>query len=124
MLVRSGSITFGEQAVSLAVQIASTSILARILSPEDYGVMAMVAVVTAFARLFTDLGLSSSTIQRKTLTQDQISTLYWINVLVGGIVTITVASCSPVVAWFYHRPELLGLTCLVSLNFLISGFGS
>ena len=124
VLIRSGSITFGEQIAGLIIQVASTSILARILSPEDYGVMAMVAVVTAFARLFTDLGLSSSTIQRKTLTQEQISTLYWINVLIGGIVALIVAACSPIVAWFYHRPELLGLTCLVSLNFLISGFGS
>lgn len=112
------------QGAAIVIQLTSTVVLARLLGPEEYGVIAMVTAVTAFAGLFRDLGLSSSTIQRDKLSHDQLSTLYWINVGMGAGLTILLASASPLVAWFYGRPEFVAVTVAVSLNFLVGSFGT
>ena len=85
--VRSGLTTFGSQGAGVAIQLASMVVLARLLSPADYGVMAMVMAVTAFAGIFRDLGLSTAVIQRQSLTHEQSSTLFWINVGAGAVRT-------------------------------------
>jgi PST family polysaccharide transporter len=122
--VRSGAITFASQGASIVIQLASTVVLSRLLSPNDYGIMAMVMAVTGFAGLFRDLGLSSATIQRDQLTHGQASTLFWINVGVGFALTLILAACSPLVAWFYKKPELIPVTLALSSNFIISSIGS
>jgi len=96
--VRSGAVTMIAQAISIVIQLASTVILARLLSPEDYGVMAMVMAVTAFAGLFREMGLSTAAIQKKNLTLPQQSNLFWINVSLGVLLTAVVAVASPLVA--------------------------
>ena len=122
--VRGGAITFVAQGANVAIQLTSTVVLARLLSPADYGVMAMVMAITGFAGLFRDLGLSSSTIQKDTLSHEQLSTIYWINVGLGTLLTVVVATASPLVGLFYGRPELNLVTAVVSLNFLIGSFGT
>ncbi len=122
--VRSGSVTAFAQALNLLIHLASTVVLARLLSPAEFGVISMVLTVTLFARLFRDLGLSSSTIQRASLTHEQVSTLFWINLAVGAALTSLVAASAPVVAWFFGRPELKAVTLWLSLSFLISSLGT
>lgn len=122
--VRGGAVTAATQAINFAIHLASTVTLARILSPEDYGVVAMVTTITVFAGLFRDLGLSASTIQRKTLTHHQLSNLFWINVAAGATLTIITASAAPLVAWFYGRPELTPVTLALSLTFVIGSFST
>jgi PST family polysaccharide transporter len=122
--VRGGLVTIGGQGVSIAIQLASTVILARLLSPQDYGIIAMVMAVTAFAGVFRDLGLSSAAIQKKDLTLDQQSNLFWLNVAMGALLTTLVSAASPLVAWFYGKPELLWVTVALSFSFLIGSFGS
>jgi polysaccharide transporter, PST family len=122
--VRGGAVTLLAQGASLVLQLISTVVLARLLLPREYGVIAMVTAVTAFAGLFRDLGLSVSTIQRRQLSDAQLSTLYWINVAMGALLTVAVAASAPIVSWFYGRPELFAVTAVVSLNFLIGSFGA
>jgi PST family polysaccharide transporter len=122
--VRGGAVTIVSQAVSIAIQITSTVILARLLSPDDYGVLAMVFAVTSFAGLFRDLGLSSAAIQKKDLTHAQQSNLFWLNVAMGSLLTVLVAAGSPMVALFYSKPELTLVTVALSANFLIGSFGT
>lgn len=122
--VRGGMITMGSQVVSIAIQLASTVILARLLSPKDYGVIAMVMAITSFAGLFRDLGLSSAAIQKKDLTHAQQSNLFWLNVAMGALLTLLVASGSPLVVWFYGKPELLWITIALSSAFLIGSLGT
>lgn len=112
------------QGVSTVVQVTSTAILARLLTPADYGIIAMVAAITSFAGLFQDFGLSSATIQKKYLTSEQQSNLFWLNVTTGAALTLVVAACSPLVSWFYGRPELTAVTVALSFNFLINSFGT
>lgn len=89
--VRGGAVTMLSQAISIAIQLTSTVVLARLLSPNDYGVIAMVMAVTGFAGLFRDLGLSSAAIQKKDLTRSQQSNLFWLNVAMGAVLTALVA---------------------------------
>ncbi len=112
------------QAISIAIQLTSTVILARLLSPDDYGVIAMVMAITAFAGVFRDLGLSSAAVQKKDLTRAQQSNLFWLNVAMGAVLTTIVAAASPLVAWFYGRPELTLVTVALSFTFLIGSLGT
>ena len=122
--VRGGATTLASQGMSVAVQLASTVILARLLSPEDYGIMAMVLAITAFAGLFRDMGLSVAAVQKKSLSRAQQSNLFWLNVLMGALLTVAVAFSSPLVASFYKKPELVAVTQVLSTTFLISSLAT
>jgi PST family polysaccharide transporter len=122
--VGGGFITVLFQGAAVAIQLLSTVILARILAPEDYGTLAMVTAVTAFAALFRDLGLSSAAIQKNDLTVEQQSNLFWINVSMGVFLTVVVAALAPVIARFYQRPELVNVTLALSLSFVITSISA
>jgi PST family polysaccharide transporter len=122
--VRGGIFTIGSQAANFGIQLTSTVILARLLTPDDYGMLAMVMTVTAFAGLFRDLGLSSAAIQKKELTHPQQSNLFWLNVGMGLALTILVAALAPLVARFYGRPELTHVTMALSFTFLLGSLST
>ena len=72
--------TGAAQAVTVALSILSTIVVARILSPSDYGVIAMAAPVTNFILLFQNLGLGQAVIQSRTISAQQLNGLFWVNV--------------------------------------------
>lgn len=121
---RGGAITLVSQAATVALQLVSTVVLARMLTPQDYGVMGMVLSFVALGALFKDLGLSSAVIQKADLTVEQQSNLFWINALFGLALTFVFAAAAPLVAWFYGRPELLGMTWVLSLTFVLGGLSA
>lgn len=121
---RGGVVTLAGQGISIAIQLASTVILARLLTPDSYGVIAMVMTITGFVGLFRDLGLSTAAIQRKDITVEQRSNLFWLNVGMGTLLTLAVSALAPAVAWFYGKPELLLITVVQSTAFLIGGLGA
>jgi PST family polysaccharide transporter len=122
--LRGGKVTVGAQAASIIIQLLSTVTLARLLSPADYGFVAMVMAVTGFVGLFRDFGLSAAAIQRTELTSAQQSGLFWLNVLIGGSLTILLATASPLVAWFYGEPKLMSITQALSITFLLASAGT
>jgi O-antigen/teichoic acid export membrane protein len=117
--VRGGVLSVVAQVAQILLQSVSTVVLARLLTPTDFGLVAMVTAVTAIAAGFADLGLTEATIQRKEITHNQVSTLFWINVAMGLFLTLLTAAMAPVLAWFYREPRLVGITLVVSLTFLI-----
>ncbi|TRO83355.1 lipopolysaccharide biosynthesis protein [Trichloromonas acetexigens] len=119
--LKSGAVTLTSQGMMFVIQLASTMILARILTPQDYGKLAMVVSITGLASILSNLGLSTATIQRAEITHEQVSTLFWINTAIGALVTVVIASLSPVVAWFYQTPELVWMMLALSSNFFING---
>ena len=121
--VRSGTVTIAAQVTQLGLQTASNVVLARLLVPQDYGIIAMVLAVTAFVEVFKDMGLSTATIQREELTYAQVSTMFWLNILVGTILTVFVMALAPALVWFYQKRELLWVTIALSMTFVVSGFG-
>ncbi|MBU6409997.1 MAG: lipopolysaccharide biosynthesis protein, partial [Verrucomicrobia bacterium] len=121
--VRSGAVTIGSQAAQFVLQTGATAVLARLLVPRDFGIVAMALSFTAFAQVFKDMGLSSASIQRKELTHAQVSALFWINVLAGAALTVVLAATAPLMVWFFHRPEVLWVTVALSTTFVIGSLG-
>jgi PST family polysaccharide transporter len=116
---RSGALTVTSQAFQLFLSTAGTLVLARLLTPNDYGTVAMISTVLGFAAVFRDLGLSEATVQRKEISQGEISTLFWLNVIIGAALTGVVALLAPALAWFFETPSLKSLTIAYSATFLI-----
>ena len=109
------------QGVSFILQMVGTVVLARLLTPADYGLITMVAVVVNFVTMFKDAGLSMATVQKDNITHEQISTLFWINVFISIALGLCVLVSSPLVAWFYGKPELTAITAVLSISFIFSG---
>jgi O-antigen/teichoic acid export membrane protein len=119
--VRGGLLTLTSQGTQFLLQSVATIVLARLLTPADFGLVAMVSTITGLGQAFADLGLSEATIQRKEITHAQVSTLFWINLAVGLGLTLVTASLAPVLARFYREPRLIYITIVMSLTFLIGG---
>jgi len=119
--VRSGTVTLFAQGTRLVLQMVSTIVLARLLTPQDFGLIAMVTTVTGLVAVFKDMGLSMATVQRTEINHHQVSTLFWVNVLFSmGIMLVTVL-LAPLIVWFYDEPRLFWVTALFALGFLFSG---
>ena len=108
------------QSLKFLLQLAATAVLARLLAPRDFGLVAMVFALTNFLALFGDLGLSTATVQRADVTQAQVSNLFWVNVALGAGVALLCALSAPLVAWFYAEPRLTAVTLALAGGFLFS----
>ena len=111
------------QAATFGLRLGYMIVLARLLSPQDFGLVAMVTVVTGIYELFTDAGLSSATVQRFAITNQQISTLFWINILVGIALSALCVGTAPFLAKFYHEPRLFGVTIAMAAGFVLNAGG-
>ncbi len=118
---RGGAITFASQGFKFLVSLGATMVLGRLLSPSDYGLIGMVAVVTGFISMFKDLGLSAATVQREEITSAQVSTLFWVNVSLSIGVGLLTAVLAPAVAWFYDEPKLTSITMMYAFGFIFGG---
>ncbi len=107
----------------VVVQLLLLAILARILEPSDFGLMAIVMVIVGFAQAFSDVGISNAIIHRQDTTAEQLSSLYWLNIIVGCIVFYLVLSTSSLVASFYSETRLEKLMFWTAFVFLITPFG-
>lgn len=122
--VRGGAFTFLKSGAGFFLNTVQTVVLARLLSPADFGLIGMVVVFTAFAEMFMDFGLSAATVQRARLTQAQATGMFWVNVLVGCLITILLCALAGVIAWFYGKPDLQAVTIALSVSFIFSGLGA
>jgi len=120
--VRGGAYTALSQAGMFVIRFGSTAVMARILVPADYGLIAMTAVVTGFVGMFKDAGLTMATIQKQNVTHRQVSTLFWINVALGCLIAAALIALAPAVAAFYKEPKLVGITRALALGFVFGGF--
>ena len=122
--VQGGAAVVAGQAVVFLITLASTPVLARLLTPEDYGLLAMVAAITAFISCFKNLGLPQATVQRESINHAQISTLFWINAAAGLGAAGVVAALATPIAWFYDRPQLVDITLALSFSFVFAGLAA
>jgi O-antigen/teichoic acid export membrane protein len=121
--IRGGLAKVSAQAANFTIRVGSLMVLARILDPRDFGLVGMVTAFTGVLNLFRDFGLSAATVQRANVTEEQISTLFWINILVGAILGILLTAMSPVVVAFYHEPHLLWVTVVLATAFIFNAAG-
>src|SRR5580765_7861044 len=108
--IRGGLARIGAQAANFLFRIGSLMIMARLLGPQDFGLVGMVTAFTGVLNLFRDFGLSTATVQRESVTEEQVSTLFWVNTLVGVILATLAIVMAPVVVRIYHEPRLLYIT--------------
>jgi len=118
---RGGLVTVVGQALRFAIQLASTAILARLLTPSDFGLFAMVAVIIGFMKLFTGQSLSLGIVQRDTIHHSQVSTFFWLNTGVALALCMLSAVLAPGVAWFFREPGIKWLVVVFSLQILCAG---
>lgn len=104
-------------------QLLQIVILSKILSPADFGLMAIIVFLLNFSQIFLDLGLSNAIIYKQNLSQKQLSTLYFINIIIGFFVFLVVYSCSGLIASFYKEDKLKHLIEIISIAFFIIPFG-
>ncbi len=121
--IRGGLARLCAQAANFLLRLGSLMVLARLLGPKDFGLVGMVTAFTGVLSLFRDFGLSSAAIQRSTVTEEQISTLFWINILVGVLLGLLAIAGAPAIAAFYHEPRLVGVTSVLALGFLFNAAG-
>lgn len=119
--VRGAFVTLTGQGLRFVLQFATQITLARLLVPDDFGLVGMVMAVTGFILLFKDLGLSMATVQKDGINHRQVSTLFWINVAASVVLMAVVAGLAPAIAWWYGEPRLTGITMALAGGFLLGG---
>lgn len=104
------------------IQFILTIVIARLVLPSDYGLIAMLSIFLAIAQVFVDSGFSNALIQKKDRTETDFSTVFYFNILISIIIYILLYISAPYIATFYREPELSPVTRWMGLNIIISGF--
>jgi len=121
--IRGGFARVSAQTIFFVLRVGTLMVLARLLDPKEFGLVGMVTAFTGVLNLFRDFGLSTATVQRATVTDEQISTLFWINVAAGAILGLLLSAFAPVISSFYHEPRLFWVTIVLATGFLFNGVG-
>jgi PST family polysaccharide transporter len=119
--IRGGAISLGAQGVQFLLQLISLIVLARLLAPADFGLLAIATFFTGFLAVFGDLGLVNTIIQRHDLNDDQLSALFWINLTACILLAITAAGLAPLVAKVYGQDNVMPIILVLALTFPLSG---
>lgn len=113
----------GAQLTLAGIQLVGDIVLARLLTPEDFGLFAMVFVIAGFAMQFRDFGLSAASIQAKELSDSQASNLFWANCALGVLMTVAFACTAPLLSRLYNESRLSAIVWGTSLAFLAGAVG-
>jgi O-antigen/teichoic acid export membrane protein len=121
--LRGGLAKGGAQASNFLLRIGCLMVLARLLEPADFGLVGMVTAITGVLSLFREFGLSTATIQRATITDEQTSTLFWVNIAIGAALGLTSVAAAPSIAAFYHEPQLVLVMSVLGTGFIFNAAG-
>ena len=119
--IRGGAVTLKAQALKFLISMLSTLVLARLLTPRDYGLVDMVIFIIGFASIFQYLGLFTATIRWAELNHQQVSALFWVNITFSTAIMLIVIVSAPAVAWFFKEPRLIRITVVYAISILFSG---
>ena len=106
------------------IQIPAVAILARLLEPNDFGLVAMVTAIYGFFQGLRYFGLLEATIQEKEINHEKISTLFWVNVAFSILITIIFMALGPLLSRFYGEPRITWIAIIISLDLFIGGLGT
>ncbi len=110
---------FGLQGTGFLLSI----VLARLLSPREYGLIGMLTIFNNLGHLFADSGLTAALVQRQAISADDEATVFYLNIAAGVVLTLLICAVSPLVSRFYGQPILMPLLCVLSLQVFLSSFG-
>jgi lipopolysaccharide exporter len=109
--------------IAALLQIAQLAALARVLDPTDFGLIAIVSLLIGLVEIASTMGVSNAIVQRQRVTADELSSLHWLNVAVGCMVSVAIYLAAPSVALFFSEPQLDKLVQIVALMFLVIPLG-
>lgn len=118
---RGTGVTLAAQLLRAVLQFGSVVVLARLLTPRDFGLVAMVVSVIGVAELLRDFGLSSAAIQSKVLTDDERTNLFWANLALGAACTVAALAATPLIVAGYRQPGLAPIVLVLAWVFIITG---
>ena len=121
--IRGGVARLFGQVANFIIRLCFVVVMARLLDPAEFGLVAMVTAVTGMYDLLTTAGLSSATVQKDTVSNEQLSTLFWVNILVGCFLGLLCLATAPVLVNFYGEPRLFWITVAMAAGFLCSAAG-
>jgi O-antigen/teichoic acid export membrane protein len=116
--------TTARRAIAQTMEFATVLALARLLQPEDFGLIAMVAVFTGFVALFKDMGLSTATIRYPDVTPQQVSNLFWANIVASVLLFAVIVVVAPLLAGFFNEPRVRVLAVALSLGMMLDSAGT
>ena len=106
-----------------ALHMLKLFILARILSKSDFGLIAIATMFLGFTEIFANLGLATGLIHKQDITREQYSSVFWLNLLLSVVLYAILFALTPLIASYYHQPQLLRVIPLLSLTLVINAFG-
>lgn len=121
---RGALLTMGGQACKILLQFGGIVVLARLLAPGDYGLLAMVTAIVGVGEVLRDFGLSSAAVQARSVSPQQRSNLFWINSAIGLLLALAVFAAAPAIAAFYAQPALQPIAQALASTFLLSGLST
>ena len=120
---RGGLATLAAQGLKFIVNLTGIFALSRLLAPDDFGLIAMVTSFTGIVVLLKDMGLSAATVQSTAITSSQVTTLFWVNAGVSGLISVALAISAPLFVKFYGRPEVGSIIIASAAGFFVGGLG-
>jgi PST family polysaccharide transporter len=118
---RSGLLTVSSQGIKFVLSTVSAVVLSRLLTPSDYGIVGMVAIVLNFASMFQYLGLGGATVHWPKINHRQVSMLFWLNLSMSTMIALLMVSAAPLIAWFFQEPRVIAVSFGYSLSVFITG---
>lgn len=112
------------QATNQIVTFAVSILLARLLMPEDFGILGMAIFFTGFIAIFNEFGIGSAVIQNQDLDQEDLSSIFWLNIMIGFSATLLTIAIAPLVAAFYDREILFSIVSVLSIGFIMTAFSN
>jgi len=119
--IRGSFVSLTAKTLAMIIQFVGVIILARLLSPEDFGIFAMATVFINIFLVFQDVGLTDATIQADSLNHNVVSTLFWINSGIGLLIAVLLSALGPVAVLFFGKKALLPILLVSSIEFIFYG---
>jgi len=121
---RGGVIQVGAQGIQLLLTVASGAVLARLLSPVDFGIVGMAATLTSLASVVRDFGLPMATVQRAELDERDVSSLFWMGLRLNLALAVGLVLAAPAAASLYDEPRVVEVVAIVALSGIVAGMSA
>lgn len=117
-------IMLSSQAARFIITLIYQVIITRLLGPANFGLIAMVGPMVAFIYMFNTLGLTQVTVQKSSITHDELSSLFWITAIFGIMVFLIGVAIAPLAGWFYNDRRVVGVMMWFSTTLILSGLSA
>lgn len=117
-------LSFGDKYLIMVVQFIATVLVARLLSPSEFGVFAIGVAIATIGHTLRDFGIMTYLVQEKELTESSVRTAYGISLLIGSVIGLALASASGMLATYYGSESLRSVLLVLSVNFIVAPFNS